>query len=144
MYKHSGFTLVELIVVILLVSILAVFVAPRLDLLAFRESGFVQQATSMIRLGQKLAITTGCNVDVFIDSTSCTLTWNASSTCAGQPINNPATSDSNFCINSVANGTPAASFTFDNIGAPTTVVPQINFGDGRTLDVESNTGFVHE
>lgn len=144
MHKHDGFTLVELIVVILLVSILSVFVAPKLNLLGFRESGFVQQAKSMIRLGQKLAITTGCNVDVFIDSNNCTLTWNASSSCAGTAINNPSTGSSNFCADSTANGSPSANFTFDNIGAPTAAVPQINFGDGKTVDVVANTGFVNE
>jgi prepilin-type N-terminal cleavage/methylation domain-containing protein len=145
-FIKNGFTLIELVVTLLIVGILAAYAAPSINLTNFRSQGFVQQATATIRLGQKLAITSGCNVDVFIDSNNCTLTWDAGSTCdvPGAAIINPATGQANFCLDSTPTGNPTANFTFNNIGAPTAAVPQINFGGGRTLDVVSNTGFINE
>ena len=142
--RIGGFTLIEMVVTILIMGILSAYVLPKIDLSSFRETGFVQQAKATIRMGQKLAITSGCEVDVFIDSSTCTLTWNAGSACTGTPISNPATGDANFCTDSSPAGNPSANFTFDKIGGPTAAVPQIDFGGGRTVDVESNTGFVHE
>lgn len=145
-YKTKGFTLIELIVIILLIGILSAYAIPRINFDNFRAQGFVQQATATIRFGQKLAITSGCNVDVTINSSQCLLVWQAGSDCdvMGAVIDNPATGNANFCAKSTPTGSPVANFTFNNIGAPTTVVPAIDFGGGRVVNVVANTGFVHE
>lgn len=141
--RNTGFTLMELIVVLLLVGILAAFAAPRLNLTTFRQTGFFQQAFSTIRYGQKLAIASGCTVDVTINSTQCLLDWAGGGTCpaAGTDIPNPASGNSNFCDDSTAEGTPSATFSFDNIGRPS-AAPTITFGS-QTITVEAETGYAH-
>jgi len=140
-FCNGGFTIIELVVVLVLIAIISAYAIPRLPISSFKETGFFQQAIATIRFGQKLAISSGCNVQVQISSTSCTLNWSG---CAGNAaIPNPATGGNNFCSNSITSGTPAANFIYDKIGSPTTAVPQINFGGGRSITVEANTGYAH-
>lgn len=141
---QAGFTLVELIVVILLVGILAAYAVPRLDLAGYRSAGFYQQTLAAVRFAQKQAINTGCSVEVEIntlDAEICELKWNG---CAGNAnLAHPATGNMDFCANSApAGAVPSVSFSFDRIGAPTAA--QSFSIDGRTLVVEANTGFAHE
>jgi len=138
---YRGFTLIELVVVILLVGILSALVIPRISFDRFRETGGFQQGIAMIRFGQKLAITSGCQVDVMLDSTTCTLTFNG---CTGAVIPNPASGGTNFCANSNPGVSPTVNFSFDNIGAPIGGQQTINFSGGRVVTVEANTGFAHE
>lgn len=142
----TGFTLFELIVVMLLIGILGVFVAPRLNLGTFRETGFYQQAFSAVRYAQKQAMASGCTVSVTINTTQCLLTWAgvpAPPVCPvlGTNITNPASGKNNFCDDSTAEGSPSASFSFDNIGRPSTATT-ITFGS-RTILVEAETGYAH-
>jgi prepilin-type N-terminal cleavage/methylation domain-containing protein len=136
-----GFTVIELVIVILIVGILAAMAIPRIDIGAFKDTGGFQQGISMIRLGQKLAISSGCQVDVSIGNSSCTLTFNG---CTGAAISNPATGSSNFCSNSNPGVSPTVNFSFDNIGAPVGGQKTVVFGAGRTVTVEANTGFAYE
>ena len=139
--KRRGFTLIEMVVVILLVGILSAIVIPRISFDSFRETGGFQQGIAMIRFGQKLAISSGCQVDVSLGASSCTLTFNG---CTGATIPNPATGGTNFCANSNPGVSPTVNFSFNNIGSPITGQQTINFGAGRTVTVEANTGFAHE
>lgn len=141
----AGFTLVELIITILVVAILAAVAFPRLSLQGYRETGFFNQSLAAIRFGQKQAVSSGCHVQVQIDTSGCRLFWTGSpGGCpgAGTPITNPIGASANFCAQSTPSGTPSATFTFDNIGRPggTQI---INLGS-RTITVEAETGYAHE
>lgn len=135
-----GFTLFELIIVLLLVGILAAYGIPKLDLVGFRSAGFSQQALSSIRFAQKLAISSGCSVQVQINTGACSLSWSG---CAGNAaITNPASGDTNFCADSSPEGPVSAiNFSFNRIGSPS--APQSFTIDGKTITVEANTGFTH-
>ena len=139
--KKSGFTLIELIVVILLVGILSVIVIPNLSLEGFRQTGGFQQGIATIRFGQKLAITSGCQVDVSIAASTCTLTFNG---CTGAAVPSPGGGGTNFCTNSNPGVSPTVNFSFDNIGAPLGGQQTIVFSGGQTVIVEANTGFAYE
>lgn len=138
-----GFSLIELIVVIVLIGILSIFALPRLNLTLFKQTGFFQQALAAIRHGQKLAVASGCDVDVAINPTACTLTWSGTPAgCPSTAIDNTATGAANFCQGGTAAGSPSASITFDSVGRPD-AQKTIVFGS-RTIRVEAETGYTHE
>ncbi len=65
----SGFTLIELVVVVLLLGILSVFAMGRMfDQNQFAAKGFFDDTVTAVRFAQKLAVSTGCDVQVTIDA----------------------------------------------------------------------------
>ena len=142
----KGFTLTELIVVMLLVGILAAFAAPSFNLSGFREQGFVQQSVAAIRYAQKQAIGSGCYVQVDINAGGCNLTWAGSPAgCPATALTNPISGSTDFCEDSDApvGSTFAAPFNFDNIGRPSAGALTFILG-GSTIQVEDETGYAHE
>lgn len=57
----KGFTLVELIIIIVLVGILAVFVVPKIDIETFKESADVDRFLANVRYAQHKSMITGHN-----------------------------------------------------------------------------------
>jgi MSHA pilin protein MshC len=76
MMRQSGFTLVELIVVMMIVGILAVAAIPRFfDRDAFDSRGFKDETIAALRYAQKAAIAQRRTVCVAFTATSTTLTY---------------------------------------------------------------------
>lgn len=66
---QKGFTLIELISVVILLSILGVAAFSRLgNMDGFKSTGFYYDTLTALRYAQKLAISTGCVVQVTISS----------------------------------------------------------------------------
>lgn len=57
LHGEAGFTLIELIMVIVIIGVLAVFVLPSLDLTSFRLRGFADDLKSQTAAMQRLALT---------------------------------------------------------------------------------------
>ena len=155
---YAGYSLIELITVIVIAGVLSVLIIPRLDISSFEESGFFSQALAATRYAQKTAIASGCIVIVNIDASGCTLDWSGGPAGAGCPaasappdIVNVASGDTEFCGNSSPAAAPTGgSFRFDVIGRPTDntdtilTVPQDIVIDTRTIRVEAETGYARE
>ena len=129
---QRGFTLVELITVIVIVGILAVAAVPRFfDNDVFQARGAADQVTAALRYGQKVAIAQHRAVDVNLSSGAkpqCDSTLVASAVA---------------CV--IPNGVVVspAKITFDALGrrvpnAATTVVVGTT-----TITIEAETGYVH-
>jgi len=134
-----GFTLVELITVMVIVGILAVAVLPRFFTVSdFEDRGSADQVKSLLRFAQKTAIAQHVPVSVVISggasSSNCTTTLTGGNlTCAVK-----------FAV-TVGAGTHtfnALGQPVDAGGVPLTANTPLTVG-GTTLTIEAETGYVH-
>ena len=149
--RERGFTLIELIMVMVVVGTLAVFAAPRIfDVDVFKSRGFADQVQATLRYAQKEAIAQHRNVCVAMTASDITLTIasvsGAASACdtnlviPGQAANKISTPSAAITL------TPAtASFNFDALGKPSVAVANTVAisGASNNIVVEAETGYVH-
>jgi MSHA pilin protein MshC len=153
MRPQTGFTMIELIMVIVLVGVLAVFVAPRYNRADFEARGFHDETLALLRYAQKTAIAQRRSVCVAFTAGSATLTIAAAAataSCGGNPLTgpkgeSPATITARTNIAYVAMPT---DFYFDGLGQPSTAqaiqVASSGTSIGLTITVEAGTGYVHD
>lgn len=130
--EQRGFTLVELITVMVIVGILAVAVLPRFFTVSeFEDRGSADQVKSILRFAQKTAIAQHTPISV-------TLAQGASPDCT----TTLAGGNLNCTVKSALTG--AGTYTFNALGqltapaAPATVIV-----GGTTITIEAETGYVH-
>jgi len=130
--ESRGFTLVELITVLIIVGILAVAVLPRFFTVSdFEDRGSADQVKSLLRFAQKTAIAQHQNISVAISgnapSSNCTITLTGTTlTCA---------------VKSAVTG--GGTYTFDALGRPVPNTQSTLSIGGTTLTIEQETGYVH-
>jgi MSHA pilin protein MshC len=130
MNNQSGFTLTELITVIVIVGILSVAVLPRFfEVSAFEERGSADQVKSMLRFAQKTAIAQHANISVAISTAA---TPDCTTTLASMSLTCKVKS-------AVANKT----VTFDALGRPVPNAADSVTVGGTTITIEAETGYVY-
>lgn len=145
-----GFTIVELIMVMIITGIMAAVVAPRLmDNSDIQARGFADQVQASLRYAQKTAIAQRRFVCVAFTSSSITLTIDmaAAAVCPGGSLASPDGKPAYVVTapSGIAFSTTPSNFSFDALGRPGPNVQQtINIvGTASAITVEAETGYVH-
>lgn len=150
--RSAGFTLIELVIVLVLLGVLGAVVIPRLTEGSFRNAAFAEQIATAFRYGQRLAVATGCEVQVSVSSNthsySITRRSDGTDTSCGSvgafttAIINPAGGGA-FAGTAVGGVTVTQGLTivFNGQGLPTPNGGTVLLG-GRSIVIEADTGYV--
>jgi MSHA pilin protein MshC len=142
----------ELVAVLVVMSVLAIVVMPRLWDNTFGEAKFFDESITALRYAQRSALTMQRTVCVaFTGTTAITLTFDSTyggTTCPG--TNLPRPDGASPYVVTAPNGVgfttvPAApaSFRFDRAGAPSVAQTLSVSGGGKQIVIEAVTGHVH-
>ncbi|MEM7563335.1 MAG: type II secretion system protein [Pseudomonadota bacterium] len=148
--RNSGFSLVELVTVILLLGILSVFALGTLvEQDDFEARGYFDDTVTAVRFAQKFAISSGCDVRVVVAAKSYSV--RQSSACAANDftgfVPNPADRGNNYqnTLGLAAFNMTAGNITFDARGAREEASSTFSLTDGTTtyqFTVHASTGLV--
>ncbi len=136
---QQGVTLVELMIVLVLVGILALWVVPRLEINQLNGQGETQQILMTLRYAHQTALTSGCAINVILTPNTVSLNY-GNSVCGNHvPLKLPH-SDQAFLLTTQTpiNG---LSWTYSATGQPS-LSQDIQVGE-HTFHVEAETGFVY-
>jgi MSHA pilin protein MshC len=145
---NAGFTLIELVAVIVLLSILGVVAMSRLGNFSGIETRvFYDEVVNAVRYAQKLAISTGCAVQVDLTATGYALhQGQASCTDAlfTRDVVNPVDRGSAYAnANNKVTISPVAQLEFSAQSSVTNLVSDQTFSvNGRTFTVFRHTGLI--
>jgi MSHA pilin protein MshC len=139
---QGGFTLVELVIVLILSSVLAVYAVPRLiNTSDFYARGFHDQSLAYLRFAQKTAIAQRRTVCVDLSSNTIRLrvaNTAGSNTCASNLIGPDGRIDT---ADNIPRLTARAGISMSKVGAGGTSVPPVSFNfDALGQPVDSSTG----
>jgi MSHA pilin protein MshC len=160
---QSGFSLIELVMVIVVMGVLAAVAVPKIvGVSAFNGRGFHDQTLAYLRFAQKTAVAQRRTVCVSFSSTSVTLsmasvagTFDCASpaTLVGPQGESPVVlnAKSGISIGIAGSGSVPAAFNFNSLGEPISStgtaqavqVLQVS-GAANTITIESSTGYVHD
>ncbi|HEY9052210.1 MAG TPA: type II secretion system protein [Gammaproteobacteria bacterium] len=152
--RSAGFTLIELIMVLVMLGALSIFVIPRFtSQTTFSSSSFHQELKTAIRFAHKMSIAGGCEVQVALTANSYALFYPNDSDGNAITCDPPATFGSNPVLHPVQTGnysgtapdnvsiTGFGNFYFGTSGEPSNAgTITINPGN-RQIIIHPVTGF---
>jgi MSHA pilin protein MshC len=142
-----GFTLIELVVVMVIASVLAAYAASQINTQGFDALGFADQTAAMLRYAQKAAISQRRTVAVVISSSQVKLCY-TDSACSGGSVSQPLGSGSGAFVENANSGVSVSgtSFTFNALGQASigqTITITGSGGFSRQITVVQETGYVN-
>ena len=150
---HSGFTLIELIMVLVVVGVLAAVVGPRVFVTGtFDARGFHDETLALLRFAHKSAIAQrrpvcivfGANnarLTIDSDRNSATGTSGCEANLTGPRGDSPGSITARGTVQYSA--TPA-TVVIDGLGQPAAGQSIQVVGAARTITIEATTGYVHD
>lgn len=148
--RDKGFTLIELITVMIIIGIMAFVVLPRFDLLrGFNEVGYRDQVKAALEYARKSAVALRRQVQVTIAGNNVTLqfqrqTPEGEGAAALQALNLPGNTNNQIIAPAGVTLLPATTFTFDALGRPSFAATLVLTVSGAgNITVEAETGYVH-
>lgn len=145
--KNRGFTLVELVTVILLLGILSAVALPRFfDATAFNSRGFYDEMAGAARYAQKLAVASGCDVQLSISGGSYSLFQRQScnhSSVFNRAVLQPAGSGAftGSAPSGITLSSSSSSVIFDALGRATPGGVTVTVDD-RSFTIVGESGYV--
>ncbi|WP_230874879.1 hypothetical protein [Methylomonas sp. LL1] len=150
---QTGFTLIELVMIIVMLGILSATAMPRFfDLSIFQQRGFFDDTLNAMRYAQKLAVATGCNVQLSIaanqyqlkrpGASNRSLCESTSATDFTLEVIRPGSGEASYQGNQSGVAVSDATLYFLANGSASTGAT-ITVG-GRQITVVQNTGFVYD
>jgi MSHA pilin protein MshC len=139
--RTGGYTLVELVVVMAVTGILAVYIAPRFwNQQSFSDRGYADELGSALRFTQKAAVISGCPAQLILQASSYSAAQQAASgnTCnaADTSWSTPLIGADGSAIQDAApantSASPTGTFQFDDQG-------RLTSGPGTTITVGTHT-----
>lgn len=152
--KHPGFTLVELVMMLVILSVLSATAIPKFfKKNTYAERAFFDDTLHAVQYAQKLAVATGCGVQVAISSNAYTIARRGTSSSLSCPststyslaVLHPGTGANSYSgsESGVTLSSSPATFTFNALGvASSDVILTVN--GARTVQVVAETGFVYD
>jgi MSHA pilin protein MshC len=141
--RSKGFSLTELVVVIVIATILSAFAIARINTLGFDTEGFANRVAAMVRYAQKIAVSQRRTVFVVTTASNIKLCYVDVATPCDTPVREPPGTNA-FSIAAPSNVVlSATSFSFDALGRPSAATTITVTGDvARNITVAAETGYV--
>lgn len=138
-----GFTLIELVTVLVLIGVLAIFVAPRLNTKDLEARGFHDETLALLRYAQKTAIAQRRTVCVALNGTGAALTIDTSTPpdliCDASAVLPNSPKGGSGLTGSIS------SFHFTSLGSTDQAANVlVTIPGSTTITVEAETGYVHD
>ena len=139
-FKNTGFTLVELIVVILIIGILSISIAPRFFAVSsYQDRKTLDELLTALRHTQQMAMNRGGNIQLDLTTNQ----FRVERTIAPIDLRSP---EGLFpyvkTFPSGVTASPASTIIYDRLGRPNAGYI-INIGSKR-IQIEAETGYAHQ